>query len=250
MIQNTWKKKLTECQSDLMLVVDQEMKNKGYEIQPGIINQCYVLNINFYDHDCKITFDIINRRWISALIFCVEPITIDNDPPVFVETRDLDIENRPQNVGWKIECKKKFESYECLDRLIGQKVIKLLFNEEKNSFAFLLDTLRLEVFYCQGDCCSTSWIEHLSGLNNLLHHTVNKINYIDIDTDRDSDEWGEKETLIYRFDIYTEAGICTMEMRNHSNGYYSGQLTHEDDNDNDYYGDEFAEAKIECKEDF
>lgn len=247
MIENAWKKKLIECEHHLMSLVDQEMKDKGYEIQPGIINQMYILTINFYDHDCKISFDIINRRWVSAFIQCIEPITIENNPPIFIEKK---VPDRVENVGWKIESKQISEKVQSLDRLIGKKVIKLLFNEEKNSLAFLLDTLRLERFNCHGECCSDSWIEHVSELDNLLRGKVTKIDYIDIDTDQDGEEWGEKETLIYRFDIHTEAGICTMEMRNHSNGYYSGQLTHEDDDANDYYGDEFAEPKIICKEDF
>lgn len=245
-----WKKKLTECESYLMEIVDKEMETKGDKvtIQHGCISQIYILHHDFYDHKAMISFDIINRRWVSALIYCIEPISIDRDPPEFVQKNTL---QREQPVDWKIEFVKKFKTDECLDRLVGKKIIKLLFNSEKNSFAFLLDTLRLEVFYCKGECCSNSWIEHVSGLNTLFQGKVNKIKYIDIDTERKGDEYGEKETLIYRFDIYTEGGICSMEMRNHSNGYYCGQLTHADDDvDNSYYGDEFVQPTIECKEDF
>lgn len=236
-----WKKKLTQYEPHLMLLVDHEMKDKGYKIKKGVARQCYTLGHNLYNHECLITFDIINRRWISAWIYCMEPIQIYND---LMKSEAL------HNVDCKIEHNEISEKVESLDRLIGQKVIKLLFNKEKNSFAFLLDTLRLEIFNCNGECCSSSWIEHLTGLNNLLYYKVIKIKYIDIDTERDGDEWGEKETLIYRFDIHTEAGMCTMEMRNHSNGYYSGQLTHIDDDDSQYYDNEFEEPKIECKKDF
>lgn len=246
---DAWKKKLTECEPFLMEIVDKEMQTKGYQlpIQHGCLEQIYVLHHEFYDHKAMISFDIINRRWVSALIHCIEPISIDRDPSEFIQKNTLQTN---EQVSWKIQCVKKFETDECLDRLIGKKIIKLLFNAEKNSFAFLLDTLRLEVFYCEGECCSESWIEHVSGIENLFNSKVIKINYIDIDTERNDDDWGEKETLVYRFDIYTEKGVCSMEMRNHSNGYYSGQLTHEEDEDHKYCGDEFEEPKIECKEDF
>ena len=72
---DVWKSKLNECEAALMLLVDQEMKDKGYEIKHGI----YVLHYNFYDHDCMISFDVMSRKWISALIHCVEPITVEND---------------------------------------------------------------------------------------------------------------------------------------------------------------------------
>lgn len=138
----------------------------------------------------------------------------------------------------------------CLDFLVGKKIIKLLFNEEKDSFAFLLDNLRLEQFICEGECCSNSWIEHVSGLKSLLGHTINKIVFIDLPCDK---EYGEERTLIYRWDIHTNEGICTMEMRNHSNGYYCGELTHihfeDDDGKFDSLSD-FQNPTIECTEDF
>lgn len=138
----------------------------------------------------------------------------------------------------------------CLDFLVGKKIIKLLFNEEKDSFSFILDSLRLERFICEGECCSNSWIEHVSGLKSLLGHTINKIVFIDLPADK---EYGEERTLIYRWDIHTNEGICTMEMRNHSNGYYCGELTRIDFEDDDSKFDSFSDFQnptIECTEDF
>lgn len=74
-IEEVFKKKLNECNEYLMLLVDQEMKDKGNKIKCGI----YVLHYNFYDHDCMISFDMMNRKWVSALIQCVEPITVENN---------------------------------------------------------------------------------------------------------------------------------------------------------------------------
>lgn len=48
--------------------------------------------------------------------------------------------------------------------------------------------------------------------------------------------------------MHTEAGICTMEMRNFSNGYYCGELTHISDSEED--DEHFEVPTIECKEDF
>lgn len=135
-----------------------------------------------------------------------------------------------------------------LSCLIGKKVLRILFNNEKNSFIIVLENSNPEKFNCEGECCSESWIEHISGLQNLIGHVVTKIQEICIDTDKD---YGEERTLIYRFDIFTEEGICTLEMRNFNNGYYSGNLTREGHNDGYYnHSDEFEVPTIECNEDF
>lgn len=136
-------------------------------------------------------------------------------------------------------------NYNCLDLLIGKTVIKLLLNPEKNSFAFILDNGRLEQFNCEGECCSTSWIEHVSGINNLLGKEIKKIVYIALDLSRNENECGKKETLICRWDIYTDFGICTMEMRNFSNNYYSGEIRHAESSDK-----EFEVPSISCDKDF
>lgn len=138
----------------------------------------------------------------------------------------------------------------CLNFLIGKKIVKLLFNEEKDAFAFELEDGKVERFICEGECCSNSWIEHISGIQSLLGHTINDIIFLDIPSEK---EYGEERTLIYRWDIHTKEGIYTMEMRNHSNGYYCGELTHVEFEDGEpNFSDiaDFQTPTIECTEDF
>lgn len=139
---------------------------------------------------------------------------------------------------------------DCLERLLDKKVTRLLLNDIKNSIVFEIENGTAERFNCEGECCSNSWIEHISGVHSLLNHTIKKIEYFDIDQE-ESDEYVDdnyERTLIYRWDIHTEAGICTMEMRNFSNGYYCGELTHISDSKED--DEDFEVPTIECKEDF
>lgn len=51
--------------------------------------------------------------------------------------------------------------------LIGKRVLRILFNNEKNSFIIALENSNPEKFNCEGECCSESWIvqEKVDGTN-------------------------------------------------------------------------------------
>lgn len=72
-----------------------------------------------------------------------------------------------------------------------------------------------------GDCCSTSWIEHISGVDFLLDAVIKQID-IESEILEKLDEGGITEATFYK--ITTDKGSATIEFRNSSNGYYSGSL--------------------------
>ncbi len=83
------------------------------------------------------------------------------------------------------------------------------------------DGIRTTFCVC-GECCSTSYIEHIEGLANLIGHTVREVKERDMfcaDKAR-----SDAKTEVYGVDIITEAGNCYLEHRNDSNGYYGGAL--------------------------
>lgn len=87
-LKNIWKNKLNQYQEALLERLDKELEKKGYEIYPGVISQTYILNERVCNHECKILFDIINRKWIRAHINCMTEIVIENDPPAFNYTEE------------------------------------------------------------------------------------------------------------------------------------------------------------------
>ena len=81
-------------------------------------------------------------------------------------------------------------------------------------------------YYCYGDCCSDSWINHISGLDELVGGTVREVDNIDfhalLQVEPEATRQEYDEVLFYR--VYTEKGVCSFEFRNSSNGYYGGSL--------------------------
>lgn len=73
-----------------------------------------------------------------------------------------------------------------------------------------------------GDCCSESWIEHIEGVGALFG-TIKSVEEIVI-----SDSWTTDDDLlqIYAFKITTDKGVCTIDFRNRSNGFYGGEMTY------------------------
>lgn len=83
-------------------------------------------------------------------------------------------------------------------------------------------------FFTSGDCCSESWINHISGINALLENKINKTDAIFMKSLSSKDEGhsGRDDVdEIYSFKLFTSQGICELEMRNASNGYYGGYLS-------------------------
>lgn len=107
--------------------------------------------------------------------------------------------------------------------LVGKVIKSVWINPHKTEF-----TLRCEdgdhSFEAYGDCCSSSWIEHITGVTSLTGAKVVSINDVDIET---IEEHPEHECLqIYSTQIVFESPHepIEIEYRNSSNGYYGGSL--------------------------
>lgn len=82
-------------------------------------------------------------------------------------------------------------------------------------------------YFAYGDCCSESWINHISGLQALIGEKVLKVEKVDMgEIEKGQVGFSGKQYLekIYSYKIFTSQGICEIEMRNASNGYYGGSL--------------------------
>lgn len=130
------------------------------------------------------------------------------------------------------------------EELIGKRPIAIYLSDDKehlriitnstNTGCYLNPALTQEFgWVCDGDCCSTSWIEHINGIKFLLGHTVLKVATREMPASADNIV-GHDVVQFYGWTLETDAGRCDIEMRNDSNGYYGGSL--ERDYGQDQYG--------------
>lgn len=101
--------------------------------------------------------------------------------------------------------------------LVGKKVLSFLGN--KDTLCFKTDA-GIFTYGCEGDCCSSSWFEHVSGVPQLIGHTV--ISAQTIDMPDIPKEQQRDEDIAYGYQLTTDKGHFLVEMRNSSNGYYGG----------------------------
>lgn len=108
-----------------------------------------------------------------------------------------------------------------VDYLVGKKITKIELSEDKSEITFFVDGESPVKFNAHGDCCSTSWIENIEEPEYLIGNVVTKV----VEKDISRGETEDYECLdIMNIDIYTDKGICTIDFRNSSNGYYGGSL--------------------------
>lgn len=77
------------------------------------------------------------------------------------------------------------------------------------------------VYYADGDCCSSSWIEHIDDPISFIDAEIIKI--IEME-DPNISEIGGGFIKYYQTCIKTTKGDFHIEYRNSSNGYYGGYL--------------------------
>ena len=133
---------------------------------------------------------------------------------------------------------------------VGQQLKGLEHNQERVSLLFY-NTRPLR-FEASGDCCSSSWIEHLeqpSDLDGAIflgvedsdavpwdgHECKACEHYKGWDKGHDCGACGHDTLQVYNTRFLTDRGAIVVEYRNDSNGYYGGSLdlVEEDDEDED-----------------
>lgn len=103
--------------------------------------------------------------------------------------------------------------------LVGKCVIGLF--KRKDIYIFMLEDGTGIAVDAEGDCCSKSWIEHISGTDHLLNQLITRTETTNCPCIDNNDN---NYIKAYSYKIYTNKGICELEMRNSSNGYYGGWL--------------------------
>jgi hypothetical protein len=109
--------------------------------------------------------------------------------------------------------------------LINKTIQAICLNEDKTEVAFVDTEGNIHGFYSEGDCCSHSWIEHMSGVAALLGNQITGGEEREIDDDAHI-FWKDDDyrIIVYGIQLRTAKGYFDLEFRNSSNGYYGGQM--------------------------
>lgn len=106
------------------------------------------------------------------------------------------------------------------NKLIGLKVDSLLINSDETLLVLKTDKGEKKL-YVTADCCSSSWIENISGVDNLVGHTILSIEETNIgELEKDEYEYIKSYSVLMK----TNKGNFEIEYRNSSNGYYGGDI--------------------------
>lgn len=127
--------------------------------------------------------------------------------------------------------------------LVGKTLTGLKIADDK--LALLFQTTDGDVVArCDGDCCSSTWVEHVE--LPALDFPAKVLTVEDVDLPGSCDDHPEHECLeVYGCKITTDRGEIVIDYRNSSNGYYGGNLSWPDD---DYfYGGVFGQNVSEQK---
>lgn len=117
--------------------------------------------------------------------------------------------------------------------LVGTRVRAVYLAADQESMALQCDTA---VFHgtCYSECCSHTYIYHISGIPALLSAPVTAVRELTFSPRSLEGKareyamrhggWEQDVEIQYGVQISTAAGVCTIDFRNYSNGYYGGSL--------------------------
>lgn len=107
--------------------------------------------------------------------------------------------------------------------LEGKTITGILIAEDKEALKF--ETTEGDVIaIAYGDCCSTTWVEHVDLPARGFPALVQSVESLELNSDLDT---RDGELAFYGLKITTNNGDIIIDYRNESNGYYGGDLVFE-----------------------
>ena len=110
------------------------------------------------------------------------------------------------------------------DAFKGERISKVEVSEDKEDIVFTLMSGKTLTYYVDGDCCSHSWIEHLTVPSNIEGASVLWAKSHDMPEPSAEDQSHHDLLQAYGIAFTTERGEIIVEFRNSSNGYYGGWM--------------------------
>lgn len=117
--------------------------------------------------------------------------------------------------------------------LIGKTITAVFLAEDKKAMRFDLADGDPIVVRADGDCCSSTWIEEVQGIDQIIGSPIVAVEGVG-GVKEDSGEQGDECIAYYGCKITSGKGYALIDYRNQSNGYYGGNLSWP--NDDYFYG--------------
>lgn len=110
--------------------------------------------------------------------------------------------------------------------LIGKVIIDVTLEKSNEFIVFTLEDKSIVKLQASGDCCSYTWIESLDAPKALLGkvQAVEDILMPDLGNIDGEHHKDVNQVNYYGLKITTNKGVCVIDYRNDSNGYYGGSL--------------------------
>lgn len=113
-----------------------------------------------------------------------------------------------------------------IERILGRTITKVETNADHYVFRFTFETGDPIELYVYGDCCSQSWVEHITGAAALVGASIIGVEEKDLGAAPATyQEYDQKYSTILKL---SNAQQFEIEYRNSSNGYYGGSIDIED----------------------
>jgi hypothetical protein len=116
-----------------------------------------------------------------------------------------------------------YDADESVKTLKGERV-KEVWKYRDDHLKFVCESGKVVWWSAVGSCCSSSWFEHVDVEAMRDAEVVEDIQTGYVDAVERRDDGGYDVLQIYKYTVTTTRGHCDFEMRNSSNGYYSGWI--------------------------
>lgn len=113
--------------------------------------------------------------------------------------------------------------------LVGMTIEEIKIADDKKAIMFITEKENV-IARCDGDCCSSTWIEHITLPAMGFPCLVINMEGLEMPEDEKTDDY--EVIAFYGLKIGTDKGDMIIDYRNESNGYYGGNLSWPDD---DYF---------------
>lgn len=116
--------------------------------------------------------------------------------------------------------------------VIGQAVQSVELVDDGGAVLFTLTNGEQLAYQAEGDCCSSSWVEHITVPPDVAGATITSVkdDYgVDATSEQEAESRAKGEYIdcltVYQVAFATTKGEIIVEFRNNSNGYYGGWLS-------------------------
>lgn len=113
------------------------------------------------------------------------------------------------------------------DKLIGETVVSATISPDREKMTLKAASGKTFQLITDGDCCSSTWIEHIEGEEALLG-TITAVEDVDMPNLGNIPTYHKpevEEVIYYGLRITTNKGRVIIDYRNSNNGFYGGVIS-------------------------